>query len=96
MSEAISGCTTPPLSSRDTHRVHVRQALWLENPQEDFNTEDFPVHTQFVSVFFIDIDADVESIGKEVVDVKLPYERINFTAGGSFTATTNHMVRGMV
>lgn len=73
--------------------LYVRQGLWLENPDNDFDTEDFPYHTQLVSVFFIDIDADVESIGEEIVDVKIPYERVNFTAGGSFTATQNHMVR---
>ena len=38
----------------------------------------------------------MESIGEEIVDTKIPYERVNFTAGGSFTATQNHMVRGRI
>ena len=57
---------------------------------------EYPYYTQYVNVFFIDIDSDVESIGEQIVDAKIPYELANFTAGGSFTATQNHMVRGRI
>ena len=38
----------------------------------------------------------MESIGEQIVDAKIPYELANLTAGGSFTATQNHMVRGRI
>jgi len=68
----------------------------LEDLYGEFNTVEYPYYTQYVNVFFIDIDSDVESIGEQIVDAKIPYELANFTAGGSFTATQNHMVRGRI
>ena len=46
-----------------------------------------------MSVFFIDLDNNVESIGKKIVDAMPPYERITIIENEPFTVTENHMVR---
>lgn len=34
----------------------------------------------------------VEAIGEEIVDAKLPYERLQLTQNDTFIVTENHMV----
>ena len=67
------------------------QTLWSDG-SEDFDFSASHIYTQFVSVYFIDIDAGVEAIGEEIVDAKIPYERITIEDGEPFVATQNHMV----
>lgn len=50
------------------------------------------INTQFVNVFFIDMSKGVEAIGEEIVDAKLPYERLYLTNSDTFIVTENHMV----
>lgn len=45
-----------------------------------------------MNVFFIGLDYSVESVGKEIVDVRLPYERIELINFKPFVTTENHMV----
>ncbi|CAM9668302.1 unnamed protein product [Ascophyllum nodosum] len=69
--------------------------LWDEDPYHNYEITDFKINTQFVKVFFIDIDKDVKTIGEEILDAKLPYDRINITTDEGFVITKNHMVLTM-
>ena len=66
--------------------------MWEEDPDGDYDIGKDNINTQFVKVFFIDIDKDVEAIGEEIVDAKLPYDRIQLTTNETFVVTQNHMV----
>ena len=76
----VCGCYSP------------KQFLWDEDPYHNYEITDFKINTQFVKVFFIDIDKDVKTIGEEILDAKLPYDRINITTDEGFVITKNHMV----
>ena len=76
----VCGCYSP------------KQFLWDEDPYENYDITEVNVNTQFVNVFFIDIDKDVKAIGEEILDAKLPYDRINITTDEGFVMTKNHMV----
>lgn len=68
--------------------------VWDEDPYDTYEpTAGTLINTQFVNVFFIDVDDGLESIGEEIVDAKLPYERVMLANNTWFTATENHMVR---
>lgn len=72
--------------------LHTRQMLWLDDPNDDYNSTEYAINSQHVSVHFTDIEQDVEQIGEKITDAKLPYERIYATQGDTFTAASNHMV----
>lgn len=75
------------------HPTHARQIIWDDDPDSDFNETENTIFSQYINAHFIDIEKNVEEIGETIVDVKLPYERINATKGERFATTQNHMVR---
>eukprot|EP00904_Undaria_pinnatifida_P011273 jgi/Undpi1/7276/HiC_scaffold_22.g09749.m1 len=100
--EAYPACMVMPLSRLTVNETGVQNGditsfgasfltLWSDG-SEDFDFSASHIYTQFVSVYFIDIDAGVEAIGEEIVDAKIPYERITIEDGEPFVATQNHMV----
>ena len=66
--------------------------MWDEDPLGDFNATEHPFHTQSVNVFFMDIDHDLEEIGENILDARVPYDRLLFTKDEWFAATQNNMV----
>ncbi|CAM9509105.1 unnamed protein product [Ectocarpus fasciculatus] len=72
--------------------------LWDEDPYDDFDpavelaTTGRTIYTQFVNLFFVDVDLGVEAIGEELTDAKLPYDRLSPNTSGLMAATTSHMV----
>lgn len=67
-----------------------RQMLWDEALEDEFAYVN--VNQQDVQVYFINVDEEVENLGEEIVDAKIPYARVNVTTDTTFVATTNHMV----
>lgn len=70
----------------------IRQLIWVEDPLGQYNATEYPVNTQSVAFHFIDLDQDVDQIGKSIAEVYLPYERVNFTQGEWTLATENYLV----
>ncbi|CAB1103504.1 unnamed protein product [Ectocarpus sp. CCAP 1310/34] len=72
--------------------------LWDEDPHDDFDpavelaSRGVSINTQFVNLFFVDVDLGVEAIGEELTDAKLPYNRLSPTTNGSMVGTMSHMV----
>eukprot|EP00752_Nemacystus_decipiens_P002624 g2457.t1 len=64
--------------------------LWDEELEDEFDSSSF--NNQAVTMYFIDIDDDIDDIGGEIVDAKLPYARVNLTMGETFTSILNHVV----
>lgn len=75
--------------------IFVRQLLWYEDAAS-YDFETFPINTQFVDVFFIDVDADLATFRDQSVDVRVPYSRIVMATDEEFTTSVNHMVRTRV
>ena len=70
------------------------QFIWDEDCFNTYNQTLYGqnINTQFVKVFFVDLENDVEAIGEDIVDAKLPYERVYLTQGSVFALIKNHMV----
>ncbi|CAN0019989.1 unnamed protein product [Scytosiphon promiscuus] len=77
-----------------THLFAKFALFWDEDPYDDYDpsAEGAAINTQFVNLFFLDVDKGVEAIGDEVTDAKLPYDRIVPTTNGTLVTTTSHMV----
>ncbi|CAN0301085.1 unnamed protein product, partial [Ascophyllum nodosum] len=89
------GCQVIPFSRLEIDQTGVENGdinyfstslffVWEEDPDGDYDIGKDNINTQFVKVFFIDIDKDVEAIGEEIVDAKLPYDRIQLTTNETF------------
>lgn len=65
--------------------------MWYEQP-DTYDFDAYPINTQFVDMFFIDVETDPASLGDLSVDVRVPYSRVNLTTGEEFTTAVNHMV----
>ncbi|CAM9479217.1 unnamed protein product [Pylaiella littoralis] len=80
----------------DITSFFVRLAMfWSDDPQDEYDPTDAAtstITTQFVSVFFVDLDKGVEVIGEMTNNAKLPYDRILAVNGETMVATTNHLV----
>ncbi|CAM9783741.1 unnamed protein product [Ectocarpus sp. 6 AP-2014] len=80
------------------HFYAIFGLLWDEDPHDDFDpaielaSAGVSINTQFVNVFFVDVDLGVEAIGEELTDAKLPYDRLSPTTSGSMVGTMSHMV----
>ncbi|CAM9891591.1 unnamed protein product [Scytosiphon promiscuus] len=68
--------------------------LWPDGV-ESYNHEYYLINTQFINMYFIDVDGDVYYEGDRTVDAKVPYSRVNLTSGTAFEAKINHMVLSM-
>lgn len=69
----------------------VLQLLW-EDGEDSYDHEYFGIYTQFINMYFIDVDGVVNYEGDRTVDAKVPYSRINMTDDTPFDAKINHMV----
>lgn len=79
-----------PHTSRPT--LPARQIQWDEDPLGEFDATEHPFHTQSINVNFIDIDQDLEQIGEDILDARLPYDRVLFTKDEWVVQTQNSMV----
>lgn len=67
------------------------QAIWFEDL---FNASDSEYITRMVNLFFIDVDDDIEKIGNEIIDGRIPYDVIpEHEAGVIGEIISSHMVR---
>lgn len=65
------------------------QGLWDELWSEGTNVT---INTRFLRLFFIDVDADLEDIAKEVVDGSIPYDIITVETGERFEVISSSVV----
>lgn len=74
----------------------IPQALWFEDIFNTYEVEEngrIRSTSQFVNLFFIDLEKGVDALGEEILDAKLPYDRVDFTTNAWFTSTHSHLVR---
>ncbi|CAM9385471.1 unnamed protein product [Scytosiphon promiscuus] len=103
--EAYPYCKVLPVSKMQVNETGIQNGditylyakfalFWDEDPYDDYDPseEGAAINTQFVNLFFLDVDKGVEAIGEEVTDAKLPYDRIVPTTSGTLVTTTSHMV----
>ncbi|CAM9357602.1 unnamed protein product [Ascophyllum nodosum] len=107
--EKYHGCSVIPLSQLEVNKTGVENGditsfsasfffLWIEDILGDYDrtASGHSINTQFVKVFFIDLDeSNVDAIKEDNVNAKLPYERINITKDADFVAIQNDMVLTM-
>eukprot|EP00903_Cladosiphon_okamuranus_P010878 g10275.t1 len=78
-----------------THLSATFAFFWSEDPLSEYDPTDEnfgSLNTQFANLYFLNVDDGVEAIGEEIIDARLPYERVTATNGETMVTSTTHLM----